>query len=177
LVDRNPDVELAYPVHLNPRVQEPVLRVLDGLSRVHLLPPLDYWDLVDLLRRCYLVLTDSGGIQEEAPSLGKPVLVMRETTERPEGVEAGTARLVGTSRERIVVETERLLHDPGAYARLAPAHNAYGAGPPRAFRSSRRPPFGFMGQAAGRRSTGSRCQWTRRRPPTWARETSRSSSG
>ena len=128
LVDRNPDVELAYPVHLNPRVQEPVLRVLDGHSRVHLLPPLDYWDLVDLLRRCYLVLTDSGGIQEEAPSLGKPVLVMRETTERPEGVEAGTARLVGTSRERIVVETERLLHDPGAYARMAQAHNPYGDG-------------------------------------------------
>ena len=128
LVDRNPDVELAYPVHLNPRVQEPVLRVLDGQARVHLLPPLDYWDLVDLLRRCYLVLTDSGGIQEEAPSLGKPVLVMRETTERPEGVEAGTARLVGTSRERIVVETERLLHDPGAYARMAQAHNPYGDG-------------------------------------------------
>ena len=128
LVDRNPDVELAYPVHLNPRVQEPVLRVLDGQARVHLLPPLDYWDLVDLLRRCYLVLTDSGGIQEEAPSLGKPVLVMRETTERPEGVEAGTARLVGTSRERIVVETERLLHDPAAYARMAQAHNPYGDG-------------------------------------------------
>src|SRR5437764_607201 len=124
----NPDVELAYPVHLNPRVQEPVLRVLDGHSRVHLLPPLDYWDLVDLLRRCYLVLTDSGGIQEEAPSLGKPVLVMRETTERPEGVEAGTARLVGTSRERIVVETERLLRDSAAYARMAQAHSPYGDG-------------------------------------------------
>lgn len=128
LVQRNPDIELVYPVHLNPEVQAPVRSILGECARVHLLPPLDYWSLVDLLRRCYLVLTDSGGIQEEAPSLGKPVLVLRETTERPEGVEAGTARLVGTNREQIVAETERLLHDPASYARMAKAHNPYGDG-------------------------------------------------
>ncbi len=128
LVERNPDIELAYPVHLNPQVQEPVRRILDGCARVHLLPPLDYWHLVDLLQRSYLVLTDSGGIQEEAPALGKPVLVLRDTTERPEGVKAGTARLVGTSRQRIVAETERLLNDPAAYASMATAHNPYGDG-------------------------------------------------
>jgi len=128
LVERNTDVELVYPVHLNPEVQRPVRALLGTCSRVHLLPPLDYWHLVDLLRRSYLVLTDSGGIQEEAPALGKPVLVLRETTERPEGVEAGTARLVGTNREQIVSETERLLRDPASYARMAKAHNPYGDG-------------------------------------------------
>ena len=128
LVKRNTDLELVYPVHLNPEVQRPVRAVLGACSRVHLLPPLDYWHLVDLLRRSYMVLTDSGGIQEEAPALGKPVLVLRETTERPEGVEAGTARLVGTNREQIVSETERLLHDPASYARMAKAHNPYGDG-------------------------------------------------
>ena len=127
LVDRNPDVELAFPVHPNPHVQTPVRRVL-GHSRIHLLPPVSYPELVDLLRRSYLVLTDSGGIQEEAPSLGKPVLVLRDTTERREGVVAGTARLVGTSGRRIVGETERLLRDPGAYAAMARAHNPYGDG-------------------------------------------------
>jgi UDP-N-acetylglucosamine 2-epimerase (non-hydrolysing) len=128
LVARNPDVELVYPVHLNPNVQEPVRRILGDRERVHLLPPVDYLTLVGLLRRSYLVLTDSGGIQEEAPSLGKPVLVLRETTERPEGVDAGTARLVGTSRDRIIAEAERLLHDPTAYAAMARAHNPYGDG-------------------------------------------------
>jgi UDP-N-acetylglucosamine 2-epimerase len=128
LVERNADVELVYPVHLNPNVQRPVRAILGGLERVHLLPPLDYRTFVDLLRRSFFVLTDSGGIQEEAPSLGKPVLVMRETTERPEGVEAGTARLVGTSRERIVREAERLLQDPAAHAAMAQAHNPYGDG-------------------------------------------------
>jgi UDP-N-acetylglucosamine 2-epimerase len=128
LAERNPDIELVYPVHLNPQVQEPVRRILADCPRVHLLPPVDYWTLVDLLRRCYLVLTDSGGIQEEAPSLGKPVLVMRETTERPEGITAGTARLVGTSHERIVTETERLLRDPTSYTQMARAHNPYGDG-------------------------------------------------
>jgi UDP-N-acetylglucosamine 2-epimerase len=125
---RNPDVELVYPVHLNPEVQGPVRAILADRPRVHLLPPVDYWQLVDLLERCTLVLTDSGGIQEEAPTLGKPVLVLRETTERPEGVRAGTARLVGTSRERIIEETERLLRDPGHYAAMATAHNPYGDG-------------------------------------------------
>jgi UDP-N-acetylglucosamine 2-epimerase len=127
LVDRNPDVELAYPVHLNPHVQEPVRRML-GHPRIHLLPPLSYPELVDLLRRSCLVLTDSGGIQEEAPSLGKPVLVLRDTTERPDGIAAGTARLVGTSGRRIVAETERLLRDRRAYDAMGRAHNPYGDG-------------------------------------------------
>jgi UDP-N-acetylglucosamine 2-epimerase (non-hydrolysing) len=126
--DRNPDVELVYPVHLNPRVQVPVRRILAGHPRIHLLPPVGYRELVDLLRRCHLVLTDSGGIQEEAPSLGKPVLVLRDATERGEGITAGTARLVGTARQRIVVETERLLRDPAAYEAMARAHNPYGDG-------------------------------------------------
>lgn len=128
IVERNPGVELVYPVHLNPNVQEPVHRILSGLARIHLLPPVDYATLVSLMKRCDLVLTDSGGIQEEAPSLGKPVLVMRETTERPEGIRAGTARLVGTNRTRIVDEIERLLRDPDSYAAMAQAHNPYGDG-------------------------------------------------
>lgn len=128
IVERNPDVELVYPVHLNPNVQEPVRRILANVPRVHLLAPVDYAALVALLKRCTLVLTDSGGIQEEAPSLGKPALVMRDTTERPEGVEAGTAKLVGTDRTRIVAEAERLLRDPEAYGAMAHAHNPYGDG-------------------------------------------------
>jgi UDP-N-acetylglucosamine 2-epimerase len=128
LVERNGDVELAYPVHLNPRVQAPVRRMLDGHPRIHLLQPVSYRELVDLLRHCHLVLTDSGGIQEEAPSLGKPVLVLRDTTERPEGVAAGTAKLVGTSQRRIVEEAERLLHDRAAYQAMARAHSPYGDG-------------------------------------------------
>ena len=128
LVLRNADVELVYPVHLNPNVQQPVREILGGVERVHLLPPVDYLTLVALLQRAHLVLTDSGGIQEEAPSLGKPVLVLRETTERPEGIDAGTAKLVGTSRARIVAEAERLLHDPEAYGAMARAHNPYGDG-------------------------------------------------
>ena len=128
LVVRNPDVALVYPVHLNPNVQEPVRGILGGLERVYLLPPVDYLTLIGLLRRSYIVLTDSGGIQEEAPSLGKPVLVLRDTTERPEGVEAGTARLVGTSRARILDEAERLLRDQTAYDAMARAHNPYGDG-------------------------------------------------
>jgi len=128
LADRNPDVELAYPVHLNPQVQAPVRRILNDHPRIHLLPPVTYSELVDLLRRCHFVVTDSGGVQEEAPSLGKPVLVLRDTTERPEGVAAGTARLVGTSSGRIVEEAERLLHDPAAYDTMARAHNPYGDG-------------------------------------------------
>jgi UDP-N-acetylglucosamine 2-epimerase len=105
-----------------------VQRLLDSHPRIHLLPPVTYWELVDLMRHSYLVLTDSGGIQEEAPALGKPVLVLRETTERSEGVAAGTALLVGTTRRRIVEEAERLLHDPGAYESMARAHNPYGDG-------------------------------------------------
>lgn len=128
IVERHPEVEIVYPVHLNPNVQVPVRAILEGVSRVHLVPPLDYVDFVSLMRRCDLVLTDSGGIQEEAPSLGKPVLVMRELTERTEGIEAGTARLVGTDCERIVAETDRLLTDRSAYERMSRAENPYGDG-------------------------------------------------
>jgi UDP-N-acetylglucosamine 2-epimerase (non-hydrolysing) len=122
------DTEIFYPVHLNPSVQEPVNRILGGLSSVHLLPPLDYLPFVEMMRRSSLIITDSGGIQEEAPSLGKPVLVMRETTERPEAVESGTVRLVGTSSNRIYDEASRLLDDPQAYQSMSRAHNPYGDG-------------------------------------------------
>jgi UDP-N-acetylglucosamine 2-epimerase (non-hydrolysing) len=122
------DVEIVYPVHLNPNVQEPVNRILRSLPRVTLLPPLDYRPMVHLMKHAELLLTDSGGLQEEAPSLGIPVLVLRETTERPEGVEAGTLRLVGTGTSQIVREAKRLLDDPGAHARMAKAANPYGDG-------------------------------------------------
>ena len=122
------DVQIVYPVHLNPHVQEPVQRILSGMSNVFLLKPQDYLPFVYLMHRCSLVLTDSGGIQEEAPSLGKPVLVMRNTTERPEALDAGTARLVGTNRERIAGEVARLLDDQAAYQAMAKAHNPYGDG-------------------------------------------------
>jgi UDP-N-acetylglucosamine 2-epimerase (non-hydrolysing) len=121
-------VQLVYPVHLNPNVQEPVYRLLGSVKNITLIPPLDYLPLVKLMERATLVLTDSGGIQEEAPGLGKPVLVLREVTERPEAVEAGTVRLVGTDRERIVKETFRLLEDPSEYKRMAQAVNPYGDG-------------------------------------------------
>jgi UDP-N-acetylglucosamine 2-epimerase (non-hydrolysing) len=128
ILARRGDVRIVYPVHLNPRVWEPVHEVLDDVSNVTLLPPVDYRALVWLLERCTLVLTDSGGIQEEAPALGKPVLVLRETTERPEGVEAGTARVVGTDADEIVAQVVRLLDDPDAYAAMACAANPYGDG-------------------------------------------------
>jgi UDP-N-acetylglucosamine 2-epimerase (non-hydrolysing) len=120
--------EIVYPVHLNPNVQEPVNRILRGTPHVHLLPPVEYLPLVHLMKNSYLVLTDSGGIQEEAPSLGKPVLVLREVTERPEGVAAGTARVVGTDAARIVAEARRLLTDRAAYDAMAHAINPYGDG-------------------------------------------------
>lgn len=123
-----PDVQLVYPVHPNPNVQEPVNRILGGLPNVHLIPPLEYVPFIDLMRRCYLLLTDSGGVQEEAPSLGKPVLVMREKTERPEAVEAGTSTLVGTDADRIFSEASRLLDDPQEYERRAQIHNPFGDG-------------------------------------------------
>jgi len=122
------DVQLLYPVHLNPQVQEPVNRILDGVVNVHLVPPQDYLPFVYLMSRAHLILTDSGGIQEEAPSLGKPVLVMRDTTERPEAVTAGTVRLVGTDRARIVAEVSRLLDDEAAHGEMSRAHNPYGDG-------------------------------------------------
>jgi UDP-N-acetylglucosamine 2-epimerase len=128
IADMYPDVDICYPVHLNPRVQEPVQRLLAGHSRIHLLAPLDYVAFVHLLTRAYLVLSDSGGIQEEAPALGKPVLVMRDATDRPESVAAGVARLVGTNEERIVASVSRLLDEPRAYAAMAHAANPYGDG-------------------------------------------------
>lgn len=124
----HPDVQVVYPVHPNPQVQEPVRRLLGGVSGVTLLPPLDYLAFVRLIRRSDFVITDSGGLQEEAPGLGKPVLVLRETTERPEGIDAGTVRLVGTDRARIVAEANRLLTDPAAHAAMARAINPYGDG-------------------------------------------------
>ncbi|MDA8170055.1 MAG: UDP-N-acetylglucosamine 2-epimerase (non-hydrolyzing) [Nitrospiraceae bacterium] len=123
-----PSVDIVFPVHPNPNVQGPVRRILGGVANVHLIPPAGYGPFVHLLSRAHLILTDSGGVQEEAPSLGKPVLVMRETTERPEGVEAGTVRLVGTDRGQIVRETNRLLDDEKAYAAMSAAHNPYGDG-------------------------------------------------
>ena len=123
-----PGVQVVYPVHLNPNVQEPVHRILGGVSNVHLIDPLDYLPFVYLMKRSHIILTDSGGIQEEAPSLAKPVLVMRDTTERPEAVAAGTVRLVGTDRDKIVSETLRLLTDEAAYQDMAYAHNPYGDG-------------------------------------------------
>lgn len=124
------DVQVLYPVHLNPNVRQPVNDILAarGLANVHLIDPVDYLPFVYLMDRAHIIVTDSGGIQEEAPSLGKPVLVMRDTTERPEAVEAGTVKLVGTSREKIVAEARRLLTDEQAYATMSRAHNPYGDG-------------------------------------------------
>lgn len=124
----HPDVDLLYPVHLNPNVSEPVYRLLGGLGNVHLIEPLDYLPFVYLMNRSSIILTDSGGIQEEAPSLGKPVLVMREQTERPEAISAGTVRLVGTSADVICRELTTLLTDTVSYSQMSFAHNPYGDG-------------------------------------------------
>jgi UDP-N-acetylglucosamine 2-epimerase (non-hydrolysing) len=128
VAQRYPDLGLLYPVHLNPNVQEPVRRLLGNNPRVALVPPAGYEDFIWLMDRCHFVLSDSGGVQEEAPSLGKPVLVMRETTERPEGVDAGTCRLVGTDPARILAEAAILLENSGEYARRARLQNPYGDG-------------------------------------------------
>ena len=125
---RRDDVQIVYPVHRNPNVLGPVTRLLGGLANVELIDPLGYPAFVDLMRRAYLIVTDSGGIQEEAPSLGKPVLVMRDCTERPEAVEAGTVKLVGADGERIAGEAMRLLDDSAEYERMARIHNPYGDG-------------------------------------------------
>jgi UDP-N-acetylglucosamine 2-epimerase (non-hydrolysing) len=125
---RYPDVDLIYPVHLNPNVQQPVREILNGLDNVILTDPLEYLPFIFLMERSYIILTDSGGIQEEAPSLGKPVLVMRNTTERPEAVEAGTVKLVGTDKAKIVSEMTNLLDKPEYYQSMAKAHNPYGDG-------------------------------------------------
>jgi UDP-N-acetylglucosamine 2-epimerase (non-hydrolysing) len=122
------DVEIVYPVHLNPNVQEPAYRMLSDKQHITLLQPLDYLPMVHLLKKAGVVLTDSGGIQEEAPAFGVPTLVLREVTERPEGVDAGTLKLVGTDTDRIVKETNNLLDDPLSYAKMAKASNPFGDG-------------------------------------------------
>lgn len=128
LAEAYAEVDFVYPVHLNPNVRQPVGELLSGLANVRLIEPLEYEPFITLLRRCHLVLTDSGGIQEEAPSLGKPVLVMRDVTERPEALEAGTVRLIGADRGRIVAAVTELLEDAAAYEAMARAHNPYGDG-------------------------------------------------
>ncbi|KMT64730.1 non-hydrolyzing UDP-N-acetylglucosamine 2-epimerase [Catenovulum maritimum] len=124
----HPDCQILYPVHLNPNVQEPVKRILSGVNNVHLIEPQQYLPFVYLMNQAHIILTDSGGIQEEAPSLGKPVLVMRETTERPEAVEAGTVKLVGTDVDLIVSEVTKLLENEKYYNEMSFAHNPYGDG-------------------------------------------------
>jgi UDP-N-acetylglucosamine 2-epimerase (non-hydrolysing) len=128
LAERFPDVDIIYPLHLNPRVREPVNRLLANISNIKLIEPLEYLPFVRLMDRAHLLLTDSGGVQEEAPALGKPVLVLRDTTERPEAVEAGTVRLVGTDTALIVEEVTRLLRNERAYEAMSLAHNPYGDG-------------------------------------------------
>lgn len=122
------DVQIVYPVHLNPNVQEPVMRILGSCQNVYLIEPQDYLPFIYLMGRCHLIMTDSGGIQEEAPSLGKPVLVMRNNTERPEAVAAGTVKIVGTDSELILKEAARLMDDRHAYEEMSQAHNPYGDG-------------------------------------------------
>lgn len=128
LVARFPDVRVVYPVHLNPNVRGAAERLLAGRDRIHLLPPVDYLEFLQLMKRSHLILTDSGGVQEEAPSLGKPLLLMRKVTERPEAFDAGVARIVGTDRETLVAEAARLLEDEDAYRAMARGGNPYGDG-------------------------------------------------
>ncbi len=128
IAERYTDVQIIYSVHLNPNIQEPVYRLLSNISNITLLPPLDYFLFTQLLKRAFIILTDSGGIQEEAPTLGKPVLVLREVTERPEAIAGGTARIVGTDQSRIVAETINLLENDSVYNQMAHAVNPYGDG-------------------------------------------------
>lgn len=128
IVIANEDIEVVFPLHLNPKIRELAREILGGLHRVHLIDPLDYEPFTNLMNKCYLVLTDSGGIQEEAPALGKPVLVLRETSERPEAIQAGTVKLVGTNKDIIVNETNLLLRDLKEYRKMAKAVNPYGDG-------------------------------------------------
>lgn len=124
----NPDIHIVYPVHLNPNVQKPVNEILGKVPNIHLIEPLSYQPFVYLMSRAYMIITDSGGVQEEAPSLGKPVLVMREITERPEAVKSGTVKLVGCNKDKIVQETQLLLNSQEEYSKMALAHNPYGDG-------------------------------------------------
>jgi UDP-N-acetylglucosamine 2-epimerase (non-hydrolysing) len=128
IVSAYSDVEVVYPVHRNPAVLDTARSILGGRERIHLIEPLDYLPFANLMGRCHLVMTDSGGIQEEAPSLGKPVLVLREVTERPEAMQAGTVRLAGVKRERVFEEASQLLEDQGLYNKMAHAVNPYGDG-------------------------------------------------
>ena len=128
IANKNKDVQIVYPVHLNPNVQKPVYDLLDGINNISLIDPLSYPAFIWLMSKSYLIITDSGGVQEEAPSLGKPVLVMRETTERPEAVEAGTVLLVGTDTRKIVDEAEKLLNNKILYNNMSKLHNPYGDG-------------------------------------------------
>jgi UDP-N-acetylglucosamine 2-epimerase (non-hydrolysing) len=124
----NHDIDIVYPVHLNPNVQKPVKEILSDISNIYLINPLEYESFIYLMNKSYFIITDSGGVQEEAPSLGKPVLVMRDTTERPEAIEAGTVKLVGTNKEKILKEAQTLLDSPSAYKLMSQAHNPYGDG-------------------------------------------------
>lgn len=128
IAEKNSDVEIIYPVHLNPNVREPVMRIISKNSNIHLIEPLDYEPFVYLMDKSYVIITDSGGVQEEAPSLGKPVLVMRDTTERPEAVLAGTVKLVGTDKDLLIKEANILLNNLDEYKKMSMAHNPYGDG-------------------------------------------------
>jgi UDP-N-acetylglucosamine 2-epimerase (non-hydrolysing) len=124
----NPSLDIVYPVHLNPNVQKPVKEILSSISNIYLIKPLEYESFIYLMSKSYFIITDSGGIQEEAPSLGKPVLVMRDTTERPEAVDSGTVKLVGTDYKKIIKESQKLIDDDNEYERMSKSHNPYGDG-------------------------------------------------
>ena len=128
IAENNPDVDIVYPVHLNPNVQKPVRRMLSDAKNIYLIEPLSYENFIYMMSKSYFIITDSGGVQEEAPSLGKPVLVMRDTTERPEAVEAGTVKIVGTDSKVIINESQKLLDEIGEYNKMSRAHNPYGDG-------------------------------------------------
>lgn len=128
ITTRNDNVQIIYPVHLNPNISSPVHQLLKDQERIELIPPVDYLSLIRMIKRSYLILTDSGGIQEEAPTFGKPVLVMRETTERPEGIDAGVAKLVGTDKENIIYNVEKLLNDEKEYRKMSQSVSPYGDG-------------------------------------------------
>lgn len=128
LAKNNPNIDIIYPVHLNPNVQKPVKEILSNVDNVHLIAPLEYDEFVYLMDRSYFIITDSGGIQEEAPSLGKPVLVMRDATERPEAIASGSVKLVGTDKEKIVSSAQELLDNIEIYKKMSQSHNPYGDG-------------------------------------------------
>ena len=125
---KNPNIDIVYPVHLNPNVQKPVHEILSDIKNIYLIEPLQYEQFIYMMNKSYFIITDSGGVQEEAPSLGKPVLVMRDTTERPEALEAGTVKLVGTDTELIIEEAQKLIDNNEEYNKMSKAHNPYGDG-------------------------------------------------